>query len=170
MKALVTLIVSLTVAGCALNASASEPQPFLRGSWAELRQDHAGRPTIVHFWGLTCGPCLAELPKWGEFAHAHDDVDFVFIDADPIAVAPEDLAATLNKAGLGSVESWRFADAFTERLEYEIDPQWRGEMPYTLLIGRDGVMGRILGTVDFARLARWGDAQNRHAMIGTTGQ
>ena len=29
---------------------------------------HAGQPTVIHFWGLTCGPCLVELPQWGDAA------------------------------------------------------------------------------------------------------
>src|SRR5260221_557708 len=45
-------------------AAAAEPQPFERGSWSALREAHAGRPMVVHLWGLTCAPCLVELPRW----------------------------------------------------------------------------------------------------------
>ena len=42
----------------ALGAEASSQlKPFGRGSWQEILRAHAGRPTIVHFWGVTCGPC-----------------------------------------------------------------------------------------------------------------
>ena len=63
--------------------------------------------------------------------------------------------AMLDKAGLDKVESWRFADSFTERLEFEIDPQWHGELPYTLLIKGDGAVEPVLGAADFAALQRW---------------
>jgi thiol-disulfide isomerase/thioredoxin len=158
VKALLALLLALP-----LTAAAAEPQPFVGGSWTELRHAHAGRPTMVHFWGFTCGPCLTELPQWGQFASGLQDIDMVMVDTDPTVVAAADLAATLAKAGLSRVESWRFADAFTERLEYEIDPQWRGELPYTLLIGRDGTIQPILGAVDFAELRQWSDQQNRRA-------
>ncbi len=85
------------------------------------------------------------------------DVDVVMVDADPATVAPEDMAAVLTKAGLEKTESWRFADSFTERLEYEIDPNWHGELPYTLLINADGTAEPVLGAVDFAMLRRWNE-------------
>ena len=155
------MLLALILATLPLTASAGEaPQPFTRGTWALLRQAHRGRPVVVHFWGMTCGPCLVELPQWGQFARQEHDVDLVLIDADPAPVTLSDIATTLDKAGLGKAESWRFADDFTERLEYEIDPQWHGELPYTLLIGRDGTIEPILGTVDFAQLARWSDRQD----------
>lgn len=138
-----------------LSAAASEPSPFGRGSWEELRRVHEGRPTIVHFWGLTCGPCLVELPEWGRFAQSTKEADIVMVAADPVPEDPEQLAATLAKAGLSPVESWRFMDRFTERLQYEIDPNWRGELPLTILLGRDGSVRSVLGTVDFAEMRAW---------------
>jgi len=135
--------------------AATLPQPFERGSWSTLLDAHKGHATIVHFWGITCGPCLAELPDWGKFAAQRHDIDLVMIDADPAAVAPADIAAVLAKAGLGTVEKWRFADSFTERLEFEIDPEWHGELPYTLLVKGDGTATPILGAADFAALRQW---------------
>ena len=56
----------LALAGGA--ASAIEFKPYGRGSFAELRKQHAGRPLVVHFWSVTCPPCLAELPDWAKIA------------------------------------------------------------------------------------------------------
>jgi thiol-disulfide isomerase/thioredoxin len=142
--------------------AASELSPFGRGSWDELRRIHDGRPTIVHFWGLTCGPCLVELPEWGRFAQSAGGVDFVMVAADPVPEEPAQLSATLTKAGLSPVESWRFADRFAERLQYEVDRNWRGELPLTILLGRDGTARSVLGTADFADLSDW-IAQQRPA-------
>ena len=161
MKVLLVLILT----ALPLAALAEEPQPFVRGSWSELRQAHAGHPTIVHFWGVTCGPCLVELPQWAAFGTAHPTIDFVMVAADPVAISPASLAASLEGAGFNKIESWRFADPFAERLEYEIDPNWQGELPYTLLIGRDGAVQSILGGVDFSELARWSELQKQHAAL-----
>jgi hypothetical protein len=30
---------------------ASDPRPFVQGSWQELRQQHSGRPMVVQFLG-----------------------------------------------------------------------------------------------------------------------
>jgi thiol-disulfide isomerase/thioredoxin len=144
----------------AFQAAASELSPFGRGSWDELRRAHDSRPTIVHFWGLTCGPCLVELPEWGRFVRSTSGADFALVAADPVPEESEQLSATLAKAGLSQVESWRFADRFTERLQYEIDPNWRGELPLTILLGHDGSVRSVLGTIDFADLRTWIEQQS----------
>jgi thiol-disulfide isomerase/thioredoxin len=143
-------------------ALAEGPQSFGRGSWQELRQEHAGRPVIIHFWGVTCGPCLVELPRWGEFIREKPGVDIVMVAADPIAAEPGTLAGILARAGCAGAESWMFADPFTDRLTYEIDPNWAGELPYTLLVGADGSVMTMLGQVKFSELRDW-IAQQAHA-------
>jgi hypothetical protein len=52
-----------------------------------------------------------------------------------------------------------FADRFADRLRFEIDPNWAGELPLTLLIAKDGKTTSALGTVDFATIRSWLDAQ-----------
>ena len=154
-RRLVALLLFLSAA----SALAGDFRPFGRGSWQHLRAAHAGKPTIVHFWGLTCAPCLAELPEWGKLVKQRRDFEFVLIVADPVPEEPRQMMATLTKAGLGSVENWMFADRFADRLRFEIDPNWAGELPLTLLMARDGQTTSALGTVDFATVRSWLDAQ-----------
>jgi Thiol-disulfide isomerase and thioredoxins len=40
-----------------------------------MLRSHAGRPTLVHFWGVTCGPCKVELPLLGKFMKDNAEVD-----------------------------------------------------------------------------------------------
>jgi len=155
MRTRLTAIVLL----CALPALAGEFRPFVRGSWQQLRASHAGKPIIVHFWGLSCAPCLTELPQWGQLMRQRPDVGLVLIAADPVPEEPRQMTATLTKAGLASAESWTFADRFAERLRFEIDPDWAGELPFTLCITRDGKISRVAGTVDFAAIRAWIDSQ-----------
>jgi thiol-disulfide isomerase/thioredoxin len=156
MKAFLVALLLMLGASPAL---ADDPRPFLRGSWQEVRQEHGGRPVVVHFWGLTCGPCLAELPAWGRFIRETPGLGVVMIAADPVVDEPGAIAAAISRAGLASTESWMFADPFAERLAYEIDPQWAGELPYTLLIRSDGSAKAILGAVDFSEIRDWADRQ-----------
>ena len=108
------------------------------GSWQQMLRSHAGRPTPRHFWGVTCGPCKVELPLLGKFMKDNAEVDVVMISADLVPNLPGAARAMLEKAGLASAENWLFADGFVERLRFEIDPAWQGEIPRTLLIARDG--------------------------------
>jgi thiol-disulfide isomerase/thioredoxin len=142
-------------------ATAGEPLPFGRGSWQELRQAHVGRPTVVHFWALSCGPCLVELPVWGALVRERPDLRLVLVNTDRVLEKPERMLATLDKAGLRAVENWAFADRFEERLRFEVDPHWRGELPRTLLIARDGAVTAFSGAADPTTIRRWLDNQVR---------
>jgi len=137
--------------------AAADMRPFVRGSWQEVVKASAGKPTVVHFWGLTCAPCLTELPHWTRLRQDHPDLNIIMIAADPAPARTEDLVATLQHAGLGDVETWAFADQFSERLRFEIDPKWRGEMPRTLLLARDGKTTSMPGLADFDVIRGWFD-------------
>ena len=139
-------------------APASDQSPlksFERGSWPQLLHSHAGHPTLVHFWGVTCGPCKVELPQLGEFMKQHPRVDIVTISADLVPNLGAAARSMLQDAGLSSAENWIFSDGYAERLRYEVDPSWQGDIPRTMLIARDGEITTIEGSADMATLEKW---------------
>jgi thiol-disulfide isomerase/thioredoxin len=156
MKGLLTaifLLASLTAVPAA--EAPSELKPFVRGSWQQMLRAHAGRPMMVHFWGVTCGPCKVELPLLGQFMKNHPELDVVTISADLVPNLPDATRAMLDKAGLGTAENWLFSDGFVERLRFEIDPAWQGEIPRTMLIARDGTVTTIEGSAEIPDLEKW---------------
>ncbi len=58
----------------------------------------------------------------------------VLIGGRPCAAGPPNRrrGRRLERTGLDKTESWSFADRFNERLRYEIDPAWAGELPHTV--------------------------------------
>jgi thiol-disulfide isomerase/thioredoxin len=134
-------------------------KPFARGSWHQVLHAHAGRPTLVHFWGVTCGPCKVELPLLGQFMKDHPGIDVVTISADLVPNLPDATRSMLDKAGLSSAENFVFDDGYVERLRFEVDPSWQGDIPRTMLIGRDGDTSTIEGTAEIAALEKWSTAQ-----------
>ncbi len=154
------LVLSATLAFASLChdriAQAGPLEPFTTRSFAEIRARHAGVPLVVHIWAMSCGPCLAELPKWGEFAKKRPGVDLVLVRFDQ---APRDASeARLAHSGLGAVESWAVASEPDDYLRASVDPKWIGEVPRTLLIAPDGEVTTIRGAVDFGRVGQWVDA------------
>jgi thiol-disulfide isomerase/thioredoxin len=152
---LCTLACLLAVSLQSQRALGETPRPFVQGSWQALRQAYKGEPVVVHFWGLTCGPCLAELPQWGAFAARHAGLQIILVNWDRRAEDQARIEATLAKAGLGSVKSWVLADSFEEKMRFKIDRDWMGELPRTLLIARDGNVTAFSGAADFSALAAW---------------
>ncbi len=137
------------------SALAGEPHPFVQGSWHQLLEAHRGKPLIVHFWGITCAPCMVEMPKWAALMHRDAGFDFVVVDGDPVGADSTGAQSMLAKMGLANAESWRFADDFVERLRFEVDPKWQGELPLTVLVGRGAGVRKIVGSADFDEVARW---------------
>lgn len=134
-------------------------KPFERGTWQHVLRGHAGRPTLVHFWGVTCGPCKVELPLLGQFVKDHPEIDVVTISADLVPNLPAATQSMLDKAGLSSTENFIFSDGFVERLRFEIDPAWQGDIPRTILIARDGTITTIEGSAEIADLEKWSAQQ-----------
>ena len=159
LLAVIFLIACLGEMPMAATPSAPALKPFVRGSWQEMLRSHAGRPTLVHFWGVTCGPCKVELPLLGEFMTEHPELDVVMISADLVPNLEGPTRTMLQKAGLASAENWIFSDGFVERLRFEIDPAWQGDIPRTLLIARDGKVATIEGSAEIPDLKKWLEQQ-----------
>jgi hypothetical protein len=109
----------------------------------------------VHFWGLTCAPCIVELPAWAQLRRQCPDLALILVAADPVPRAAEEVARTLHEAGLGAAESWIFQPGQARRLYFEVDPDWQGELPRTVRLDRDGTALHHLGTSDMAALRAW---------------
>jgi thiol-disulfide isomerase/thioredoxin len=159
LLAAIFLLGSLVAASGADTTSDFKLKPFVRGSWQEVLRAHAGRPTLVHFWGASCGPCKVELPLLGKFMKEHAGIEVVTISADLVPNLPGATRAMLEKAGLRRAENWIFSDGFVERLRFEIDPTWQGDIPRTLLIERDGTITTIEGSAEIPVLEQWSARQ-----------
>ena len=156
--AVILVLVGLTVAAASDEA---QLKSFERGSWEQILHAHAGRPTMVHFWGVTCGPCKVELRQLGEFMKRHRNIEVVTISADLVPNLGAATRSMLQNAGLSSAENWIFSDGYAERLRFEVDPSWQGDIPRTLLIAKDGETTTIEGSAEIATLEKWSNDQTR---------
>lgn len=147
-----TLLLLALLAGAA--ARAAEPRPFVAGSMQQIRAAYAGRPFVLALWSLTCSHCQEELAQLGKLQRRHPELNMVLISTD----TPDDakaLTATLARHGLARAEAWVYADAFTERLRFEIDPRWGGELPRTYFFDRAHAVTARSGALAPAELERW---------------
>lgn len=151
MKWLLALVLCLGVA-CA--SAAENTRQFVRGSHQQMVSSRAGKPFIVGFWSLTCTNCRDDLALFGKLAKKYPSLDLVLVATDTPEQAPE-LVNTLNHYRLQRAESWVFADSFVERLRYEVDPQWYGELPRTYFYDAQGHMQAVSGKLDHAEVERW---------------
>lgn len=136
---------ALLLAACCLHAHAAELKEFMPGSWAGILRARQSEPMLVNFW--------SELPMLGELRRRHPGLRIVMVAADDIAEA-EAVMAALDAAGLSAADNWIFADSFVEKLRYEIDPTWLGELPRTLY-DTDGRFEVITGRLAPEAVQAW---------------
>lgn len=139
---------------CATPLFAGDIAPYERGTFADIRAAHAGRPLLVHFWSVTCIPCLTEMPRLAQTLRNRGDFDLVLVSTDPIAQG-ERIASRLEKFGLADARNYAFADTFEARLRFEADRTWRGELPFSVLVQRNGETTSVTGELETAVLTGW---------------
>lgn len=135
-------------------ASAESVRPFVPGSLGKILGERQGKPFILAFWSISCTHCPAELKALGQLKRSYPKLDVVLVAAD----SPDDahLAAEMaRRYGLDKAPQWVFADAMPERLRFEIDRRWHGELPRTYLYDRLHAVQAFSGLVPQDQLSQW---------------
>ena len=135
-------------------AQAQPAEPLHTGDMAQLRAAYQGRPLLVHVWSLSCAPCLVEMPQWAERIRKNPAVAFVFISTDGLHQAAA-VARRLAMSGVKPARSLVYADDFVERLQFEIAPDWLGELPRTQGVSGNSPAWVTLGPVSDGAFRQW---------------
>lgn len=147
MKPLCLLLALFAGMACA------EVKPFESGSLTKIRAAREGRAFILSFWSLECAHCPKELKALGELKRRHPALDVVLVSTDTPADAAA-LAEFAAQSGLARAEQWVFAgDA--QRLRYEVDRRWWGELPRTYFHDAAHRVEAHSGLVSTETLGRW---------------
>lgn len=145
-------ILTLSICGSAL-ADTTPLKSYQAGDWKAITKSANGAPMAIHFWGVTCPACVKEMPQWGQFVKNNPNAKIVFIQVDDVSM--DSIKKMLSKAGLDKANNYYIAAPFDERLRYEIDPQWHGETPTTIVIDKSGKAVRKTGLIDFHQLHKF---------------
>ncbi|TFW21427.1 TlpA family protein disulfide reductase [Duganella callida] len=126
---------------CAGALAAPDIQPFETDGMARILADHAGRPFVVLVWSLDCGYCHASIKNLAAAGNAAAPAaagaqaappvpDIVTVAIEAADDAQSTAAIVAATASLGPrAQRWAFGQTSAEQLRYQIDPQWRGELP-----------------------------------------
>ena len=102
--------------------------PFVAGSLKDIKDAQAGKPFLLMFWSLDCASCMKEMDALAHAVKKHPGLNLVMISTDEDSYG-EQVQAMLAKHKLAGVESWIFSGTYAQRLRYEVDPAWFGELP-----------------------------------------
>lgn len=115
---------------------ADNVRPFDAQSFAQIKEQFAGKPFVLSLWSIDCAPCRVELKMLGEIKQNDPEFPLVVISTD-LTEDREEALDILDSYQLAEFESWMFADAFVERLRFSIDPLWHGELPRSYFFAAD---------------------------------
>ncbi|WP_332674743.1 TlpA family protein disulfide reductase [Aromatoleum sp.] len=101
------------------------------------------RPTIVALWSYDCVYCKKNLKLFSEMVRAHPQLRLVTVAVEP--AAPR-LAEPLDRLAVPGAR-YAYGDAAPEALAYALDPNWRGELPRTLIFDGRGGKHAVSGVV-----------------------
>lgn len=153
-KLLLTLFTVYCLNVAPTQAAETSFKPFVKGSFAQIQQENKDQPYIIAFWSVTCAYCMKELAMFGRLMEQYPDVKLITITTDPF-LEDESVQKLLTTKNLEGTETWVFADNFAERLYYDINPRWRGELPLTYFFDKNNVMLKHMGIVKEGELVDW---------------
>lgn len=127
---------------------------FKSGSYQDILQSYQGMPFILVFWSLDCSHCRGEFVMLGETLSRTPALRLVLVATDSPQQSGE-LMKVIQESGLTSAESWVFAQAESERLRYEVDRHWYGELPRTYLFDAQHSRRVVSGALKRPLLDEW---------------
>lgn len=115
----------------------------------ELMKNDSEKLRLINVWASWCAPCVIEMPDLVELQRYYGNRAFelVTISAD-YPDKESDALAVLKKNGV-SVQNYIFSEEEKDKLTTAIDSEWRGSIPYSILIEPGGnVLYKNQGVID----------------------
>jgi len=145
-------------------------EPITAAVVAELAKNPTPKLRLINVWATWCGPCVGEFPELAKLSRRLKKRDFevITISLDQPkdqakalkfletqhAGMPSRLKATLQ-AESRTTNNYIFSEAATDALVQNLDPQWPGPIPHTVLIAPGGkIIWRHNGAFDAVELGR----------------
>lgn len=138
---------------------AAEPVKLEKAGAAELRALRAnadsGKLRLINAWATWCGPCVSEFDELVEHNLRFRGRGFEMVTV--AAQFPDEEQKVLHflKQHHASMRNVMFGETDKYALIEALDPEWNGELPYTLVVAPGGkVIYRESGSLDFLALRR----------------
>jgi thiol-disulfide isomerase/thioredoxin len=148
----VLLLVVATVAQASSSDSESvNLQLFEVGSFEKIVVDKNKQDHLVVLWSFDCPPCIKELEKISELHQQFPDYQLTLINTDGVEEQVR-VKRLLAKYNLTKLDNWGFSNTNEERLRYDIDPRWFGDLPRSYFFTIQGKVKRLQGALTSAEL------------------
>ena len=152
MKKSLLMIMLITVFN--VTVEAAEVKKFNTGSYAQILENHLNTPFILTIWSVYCASCLKDMAILQEIHQSVPGLKMVMLSVDDFSEMDE-VKSILSKFKLESLENWLFSEGNAQKLRYQIDPGWYGELPRTYYYTADHQREALSGALrrkDYAEI------------------
>jgi thiol-disulfide isomerase/thioredoxin len=103
------------------------------------REPEAKRPLLINFWATWCTPCVDEFPELVKIDQEFRSrgLDFVTISLDNLAEIKRDVPKFLA-AMKAEMPAYLLKTADEDAAIQTVAPDWRGGLPFTILLNAEG--------------------------------
>jgi thiol-disulfide isomerase/thioredoxin len=154
------LVASIAQANLPISSSDSSPvnsavslQSFDIGSFEQIVVDKNKQDHLVILWSFDCPPCITELEKISELHQQFPDYQLTLINTDAVDEQVR-VKKILQRFDLAGLDNWGFANSDEEKLRYDIDPRWYGDLPRSYFFPLQGKIKRLRGALTSAELLK----------------
>jgi thiol-disulfide isomerase/thioredoxin len=133
---------------------AYEFMPFDMNTRKIIEKRYIDQPLIISFWSIDCPYCIDDLKKLGKALSKNTNVKLITVCVDGKESATK-AERILSQANLPKHEQYQYAEVDEDRLRYNIDPAWYGELPRTYFYDATHQVTPLSGKISNSFLDKW---------------
>jgi thiol-disulfide isomerase/thioredoxin len=128
--------------------------PFDMNTRKVIEKRYIDQPLIISFWSIDCPYCIDDLKKLGKALSKNTNVKLITVCVDGKESAKK-AERILSQANLPKHEKYQYAEVDEDRLRYNIDPAWYGELPRTYFYDAAHQVTPLSGKISNSFLNKW---------------
>ena len=128
--------------------------PFDMNTRKVIEKRYIDQPLIISFWSIDCPYCIDDLKKLGKALSKNTNVQLITVCVDGKESAKK-AERILSQANLPKLEQYQYAEVDEDRLRYNIDPAWYGELPRTYFYDAAHQVTPLSGKISNSFLDKW---------------
>ncbi|MFT6449555.1 MAG: thiol-disulfide isomerase/thioredoxin [Oleispira sp.] len=132
-------------------SSPTDLKLFDVGSFEQVVKKKDKKDHLVILWSFDCPPCIKELQKVAVLNQQYPEYQLTLINTDGLEEQAR-VKTLLKEYHLLMLDNWIFSDADEEKLRYDIDARWFGDLPRSYFFPVKGKIKRLKGALTSAEL------------------